>query len=564
MFNIIRERDINNVPVHDVARYAETKIMENNGVDMSREGFAKANNLKPYQIVMANRMESFFAKVADALEIPDYRRIFRYLAHYRTEKTGEFYDAFLKQKGIESDATATFVSEMVRTGEIDAYDLNPLSVGLRYVTGILNSREIAPVHNKIKSQIEYDIQQLARHEVGKTYVDELHNTFYDGMLGDMRGFPEATNKFTAGVVKEMSDNLKLNLPRNITSTLANLIMAFYSNMYIAFRPAKGLQHLNTVMDNYFGRFGLERTANMMKELANPDAVKAAKEYGALGVFNPYTVGTPLENAATAFSRGLNYIPHVINKISEFGLQGSGLKKVYEWTKGATFMEARDNALKHLTKLAFGEQSLDATLKGIGYDAFEEPFKNRVQDALASNDTEKYLKVANMIGQETSEMIVASYGNMYRVGGWRNIPGRMFGQFGVYPIWNVNQALSQVGRGPLSYRTAVMARRALYNGLIMKAGDATGLNVNNFLMWHSLNWAGGPALGDHRKTLGNLWNLMHSVFTDDQDAAITTIKRMGTPAFLQDWSKATDMDDHWYLTPVQRAAQAIGVPSQPPQ
>src|SRR5256885_1129190 len=161
LFNIIRGLDIKRVPMSEVARYAETKIMENQGIDMSREGFAKANNLKPHQIIMANRIENLLKVAADAFGIPDYRRIFRFIAHYRTEKTGEFYDAFLNQKGIESDATATFVSEMVRSGELDAYDLNPLSVAVRYITGMANAKHIAPVYNRIKVQMEADLQKIA-------------------------------------------------------------------------------------------------------------------------------------------------------------------------------------------------------------------------------------------------------------------------------------------------------------------------------------------------------------------------------------------------------------------
>jgi len=479
------------------------------------------------------------------------------------EKTGDFYDAFLKQKGIENDAAATFVSELTRSGEIDAYDLNPLTVGLRYVTGMLNAKEIAPVFNMIKPLIEADIGKFAGHPVGKDMVDELHNVFREGMLGDMRGFPESTNKWTRGVVKEMSSTFKLGLPENVVNTLANAVLAFYANMYVSFRPGKGLQHLNTVMDNYFGRFGAERTANMARNLANPDAVKASKEYGSQGVLNPYTVGTPLENAASIFSRGINRIPHYINTISEFGLQASGLKKVYEWTKGATFMEARDNAMKHFTNYAFGKQSLDATLKGITIDAYDAPFKARLMDVLGSNNSEKYVQAANMLGHETSEMTVASYGNMFRIGGWRNLPGRMFGQFGVYPMWNINQTLAQIGNGSLGYRVGVMARRALYNGLIKGVGDRTGVNVNNFLMWHSLNWSGGPAFSDKRQALGNLWNLLHSPFSDDQDAAQKAIKR-NLPEFIKDWMKATDTDDYWYLNPAQRIGQALGIPPQKPE
>ncbi|HYT45987.1 MAG TPA: hypothetical protein VEP90_26905, partial [Methylomirabilota bacterium] len=142
-----------------------------------------------------------------------------------------------------------------------------------------------------------------------------------------------------------------------------------------------------------------------------------------------------------------------------------------------------------------------------------------------------------------------------VGRWRNNIGRVFGQFGVFPLWSVNQTLRSLSRGSLPYITGVIARRAAMQGMLYGLSQSSGLNLSNWYFWHGFGWRGGPIASGASQVGQNVFNLLYSPFSDDQDAGQKALKRMA-PLAVQDWYDAIDQENDYTTT--QRVGRGLGI------
>lgn len=563
IFSGLRSRDINVVPIAEIARLADALIWDS----PDRAGFAKLAGMGAKEILVAKQFDRLFDAARGVAGIPDYRAVSGYISHIRSQLNRDLptpESSVLFQKGLGSTLEGQFVSEMIKTGELSAIDLNPFTVALRYVDTAFKARDFVPTYKEALKGFDAALRELSGSPGGKFLTRSMAERVRR-YVSDLRGQPAPTNAHIRGGIEALNRALGLKIPPTVVESLMGTLTKTLSSALLAFRPYIGLRHLAQFFQFAGVRFGFKEMNEGLMMAEKPGAIDALKSSGVMSGLDFTNLVTPEESAATVLQKTGGSAWDAYKHLQNAGHIATLLPTIYEHTYAAVYLGMRKMALDVLSKVAKGELTKRAAYDKLALDSFAPAFRAEFDAAVRGN----LERAAALIAKRAAKETIFDYQRANAPRGWNSIQGRFLTMFGTWPVHATELVNNMLVRGSARHRINYIARFGMAQGATYLAGRAIGVDLLGATVAHSLFWSGSPQVQLLQTTLtavnGNgieqklaqdrLFKLIPSL----EDARSMLVP--GSYA-LGDWMQAIkEHNDPWgRYSEAQQAARALGAPT----
>ena len=485
IFDHIRAQDLNDISLYVVSRLVEAE----RGGALSQVDFAAKNNMSAAQIKVANEIVRLQDEIAAIPDIPidDAQLIRGYMAHYGQHQTASPEGSVLNQGGVSRDMS--FVNSMIRSGETNVYDRNPISVTARYIKNAFNSVEFNTAWNDAKKYVDTELGgQFGREGSVASWVARSY-------LSDLRGVPGASTKFTQQVVDAFFKKMGWKMQLNIRQDLVNTYLAMTNAAFMGARPGLAMRDLMQLSIFHYSRFGGVGGTRTMRALTlatklGQEGTKQLRDAGELPTIGIVEFETALQLEASAIGRTMKGLPAMTRRVAEVGLTLSGQRNAYEFGYKGILLEARETALREITNLVDGSITKEQAYKRIGLDTYNLQTKKAFDAFVTSGE---YERAADFLGQQTAREIMGVYGRANHPWGWGTNLGRLASHYGTWSSNALAFTLGGMSRGSKAQRLAFATRFGMTQAALQGAGSAVGLNVHSWLVLPGLFFTGGPAV-----------------------------------------------------------------------
>jgi hypothetical protein len=114
------------------------------------------------------------------------------------------------------------------------------------------------------------------------------------------------------------------------------------------------------------------------------------------------------------------------------------------------------------------------------------------------------EAADHMGNQLAREAHFRYGGANHPAGWGSVPGRLFGQFGTWPVQYKDFLVQAMTRGSIRDRAEFAAYHIGLNMGLVGGGAAVGVNLWTWASLPSLNYSGGP-MADLAIDFLRVWN-----------------------------------------------------------
>lgn len=449
--------------------------------EMGRSDFAAHHKMTMDQIRAGNTLEAQYKKLGDRFGIPPEFRLGGYMTHARLYTDGNISQAMRHFAG---DVKAReFYAKMARTGEISAYETDPLRAIQRYVKAGFDAQGFNESIANAKNALEEELQKLP--SGAQRHVRNVTERYLD----DLRGFPEAGDLFAQEAVDYYMNRYKMGMDVNVRKQWVNGITALIPAATQGARLMSGITHWATATMVSIADRGLAYTKRMHEQGAyarmNPDVLEEIRANGGLSTVSPIAAYTQAEYAQTAFAKGLT---KGTLKSAEVLFKLSGLQDVYTMLSAGHYLATKADAINALTRFGRDEIQWKQVKKELFLDKHYEPVKRQFESLVKSGKTEE---AAQFLATQTVNDMVGVFGNANHPYLWGSNVGRVMGEFGNWPSWLRGTVTRMASRGTTGQRIASIAKLSAMSWLGVKAGEDLGIDLSRLNMMESLGWWGGP-------------------------------------------------------------------------
>ena len=461
---------------------------------VSPEKFMEKNNFTPQQRQLHDELKSHFSDLASTFDIPDEQQLGGYFAHLRNYKDNQVM--------VGPDGAPIFVSELLRTGELSEYDRDPINVMARYINMGYTDKFTAEHLDNAYSYLNKSMQKLVRDgKISPKEADHLNTLLTDNYINELRGVPHASTSFSERMFNGILNKLNVETSVSVRRDLVNTFLSLSSSAAIGFRPVQGIRDFHNLTSVYFSRFGPERTAKLFtimhqvtpQQLIDAGIIKsfergegiptAMAREGTTPTLSPVSVLTAQERLNNTLSGKTQPYREAIQRAADAGIKWGLQHNVYQWAHAASYLESSTRVLKELNKLSLGEYGKGAEAKQKAYDRlFLNSYDLPVAKEFDRMVTEgKFTEASDLLGRATSFETVSTFGLANHPAGWGTNTGRLFGQFGNWPVWARTTLARMLSRGTKAERARVAIRFGMTQGSLALASASLGLNLNSWYL-----------------------------------------------------------------------------------
>ena len=432
---------------------------------------------------------SHFNDLADTFDIPDEQRLGGYFAHLRNFKNDEIIAG--------RDGAPVFTSELLRTGEMSEFDRDPINVLARYINSGYSNRFTKAALDNAYEYLNNTTAQMTDPAHGD-YVKRLLTENY---VNELRGIPHASTSFVEKIINGVLDRMGAKSDVSVRRDIVNTFLSLTSSATIGFRPVQGIRDFHNFSSIYYTRFGAERLGNLYTMMARvtpqeleqagiiaksqfgESASAAMAREGTIPTLGPVSVMTAQERLQNTIAARTQPFREAIQKTADAGIKWGLQHNVYQWAHAASYLESSTRAMAELNKLANLEYGTGDAAKARAYDNI---FLNSYDPPVAAYFDQlvtegKFRDAADFLGRATSFETVSTFGLANHPAGWGTNTGRLFGQFGNWPVWARTTLARMLSRGTRQERTRVAVRFGITQGSLALASAALGLNLNSWYL-----------------------------------------------------------------------------------
>ena len=583
-----RVLDINTpgeLSIYGITRLANAMM---NG-EVSPARYAELNELHktPKVTKLADMIREQMDKLADKFDIPEETRLNGYFAHLR-----DYGDDI---PVVNENGIPVFVSDLLRTGERDAYERDPINMLVRYTNSGYNARYTKDAWENASNYVDNTLRDLSRKGViDRSDARVIRGMLKDNYLHDLRGIPGNSTKFAQNFFNKFLDRLGIKTSVDVRKDLVNTALSLSSSATIGFRPMQGIRDLQNFASIFYSRFGESRTADMLSIIARykPEdlvamgiisesfpgegATSALHREGLIPTVGAIRVLTPEEQALTGLNARLSATRQAIQKTGELGIKWGLQHNVYQWAHAASFLEGYTRTLKTLNDMTQSElggaAAKRAAYKKLKIDTYDPPVAQEFDRLVTAGNFEE---AAKFMGHTNSFETVSVFGLANHPAGWASNTGRLLGQFGSWPVWARSQLMRMIGRGTMKNRVAAGARFAMSQGALKATSWAMGFNLSSwYLLPGAFGFRGGPLAtsvlnelnyigGDERQqsVVHSFTDLVNGDFSKSDGSFLARQFMLGIPGSYaaRDIYEASQMAAQG-VNPISAAARMFGVRS----
>ena len=500
--DIIDRREFN-IPA--IYRYATAPKLKR-GFKDGKEQYAANMGMSPEAVALAGERRSFLIETFKGDEVLADQVLGAQLPVFREAMEAGFMPG--KQFGeTASPAMARWavpLQHMVVGNEI---------LGRRVLSGLLNPGELDPAISAIKH---------ARNMLYREHVDpaiQKAMTVVNG-LGE-----ERTKKILINYLHELE-----GLPTESFKRLNAMIRSVARGFNVAVEDRVAEKWINTLNFMTYSssipfRVGLIARNSFQTMLIVPimggDAwyhgVKTALGFGTDGIARAEAAQAAMEAAVKGRALKLDVVPlhggtEAIGGVSEgmFGNWRSDFAKVgfnvnELFTVGFTAYRKPDDigrvvafyagkhrvnkALSTYHRSAKGDAALE-TLKRQGkVKTFDETIEAEFESLIRQD---RFAEAEDLIGAELANKVHFLYGDASHPPGWGGVAGKLFGQFGTFPVQYLSQVTESLTRGTVKDRVEFLAVHSAINiGIITAGAKLFDADLESWAFLPSLTYTGGP-------------------------------------------------------------------------
>lgn len=387
-------------------------------------------------------------------------------------------------------------TQRVLSGHLNPYELHPAVSANKHVRNMILRDTLDPTIPAARAEA----QKIAEidPQAGKLMVHYLNN---------IEGIPDEGYRNLTKIIRTTARFLGAKVDDQMAERLVSTLTKFASQAAIPLRPALVLRNYvqNTLVAAVVGP---EAWAAGMKQVLGYDgksySLKNVREAIAFatrkGVIDPNNV--PIHAHSEIFGMDLAKVggPNVgpvlaqaqdmADKLFDFGF--TAYRSGDDWGRAVAFYSGRYRVGKAM------EKYMASARDGAALETFKAEAKVKTFHELVEQRFEELVKASqweeakDLIGKELADKVHLLYGNANHPVGWGGPVGKLFGQFGTFPLQYLQFMLEGVSRGTGTDRLQFAGTQALINmGLIYGGAEVFDADLQTWGTFGALNYAGGP-------------------------------------------------------------------------
>lgn len=468
-----------------VSRWGDARSI-GEGFASGRAQFAAENAMTANEIALGEQLELLMGEAAMNWANIGGRRLFGgFWPHMRRWTDHGFLPDQPLMKKILPDEFVKYAGLRMRSGELDIYEVDPVLMAYKHVRSLLMGQFFDPV----RPGLEAALAELKRGGFRRGY--QIMNEYVDELIG------KPITSFTAlnEAVRTIARMFGVKEPDRIAEQLINNTVALGYGATIPFRAALLARNYFQMFQMVPARIGFEDFFIGLKRALSDDGFKMAVANDAIPIgVTPVFAST--EVLGLEAFRGVNIR---VRRAFERGFEW--YRKADDVGRSAAFHGYRSRAKRLQEAVNNGK---------ITWEQFRARAKVNTFDSVDIAEFERIWGTGNQegainyLGTILSRETAFRYGHANHPAGWGGIFGRLFGQFGTWPVQYKDYLLQGIARGGTKDKVEFLATHAAVNMGFVAAGAAAGINLWSFSSFPSLNYTGGP-FADLSVDLIRMWN-----------------------------------------------------------
>jgi len=491
--SVLRRDDLN-IPA--IYRHSAAPKLEA-GFKNGREQFIKQRGMKPEAVALADIREKILDE-AFVNHAPGFSRaqilgaqlpIFRQFADVGifAAEAGKPRNAASKVLDALEEGRAV-LSRRVISGHLNTHELNPHVSAFKHVRNLLMREHYDPVS---KTAVD-EVNRIAKIDdrMGRIFTDYLH---------EIEGHPTKSFEALNGAIRTVGRYVGVKVDDRFAEKIVNTLSKLAYQASIPFRPALVLRNFTQTAFFTAPVVGPKAWFHGLEYVTNPKTMKEAFEAAVKGgAIDPNVVplfgGTEIFGVETASLTGkLNPKIQSLGATMEdlFDKGFSIYRSADDWGRAVAFHSGRKRV-----KDALGAYVKDQSEAGLEkfkiaskVKTFDETIEAEFERLVRSDDFEG---AANLIGKQLADKTHLLYGHANHPAGWGGVGGRLFGQFGTFPVQYANYVVENLSRGTLKDRAEFAAMHSAINmGVIVAGAEFFDVDLTSWATLPSLKYTGGP-------------------------------------------------------------------------
>jgi hypothetical protein len=451
-----------------VIRYVEAPTLPK-GFKSGRDWFAQTHKMSPLEVQTALDIERVLGLGFRMAGLDPKRQLGGYWPHLRRMSEQGFVptDGYLR-KGIPE--AMDWASARIRTGEIDLYDKDIFLTPYRYMRGLLMKEHFDPILPEVR-----DI-------LGALKVkDHRAWRLMDEYVNDLMGIPHSSFKKLNQVIEGFARMIGKEIQPRTAENIVNLMTSLTYGATIPFRPALIARNWFQAVQTIPARTGWESFMDGVHRALKKENFDELVKKGIIPIHQ-----APLHATSEVFDpRNLKLTRSMQNLVD----------RGFRWYKTA---DDFGRAMAYYAQKHRIAKYKDAVMTGkISWDDFLQKAKVKTfGDADVSEFTRlwregQFEAAGDHLGAVLARETHFRYGDANRPAGWGGVAGRLFGQFGTWPVQYKDFVMQGLSRGSTKDKIEFATWVATTNMGIVAAGAAVGLDLSGWVNFSSLNYTGGP-------------------------------------------------------------------------
>lgn len=471
-------------------------------VEEDRPTVARQLQLTPNELADLGRFEKNFIEPLAAesnIDFGKYLRTVQEVAQNNIEDPATAISNLKELSPVEKD----YWKHVLLKGEIDPNDMNLLRVSHSYLRTVARDQTMgAPL------------------DLARKYVD-TKNADGDYILGNYRplfkrhldyvaGIPDYTQRIVDGTMRSAIDTInkgidKVNakMPESLQIEKIEASPRDVLGRWILFSYAGGLglrpmvpirDTLQIMLTTYpmlggkYLRVGMERAFPALKEGAESTPYKTAEQYGALmrysDLSNLYSGGYESLQAGGKVTTALTGASEKMLKPLQWSNNSNRL--VAFWGHAERTLDALNKWGSRLTP-----DTESKLLKDAGMVWLDDSLKNQFLTEIRTAPASSYRDISFRVAKELVDVSQWNYRRGASPGVYEYALGRLFGQYGTWPLNYIEYARRLATKGDAGDRAQALARLVLAHGAVLSAGEAMAIDTAQWVFTQPMAYGGSP-------------------------------------------------------------------------
>ena len=472
-----------------------------NNKSVDRPEFAKANGMTPQHTAVGDMLENMSKRLAPVFGIDPKEIRNNWMTHARLYSDGDIQGAINQFSRKDNPTANPFYGAQARTGEIDAYERNPLIAMYRYIKAGFKAKYYSPIEANANQYLEQTLSQqdpiqipgqpkttaiVPSAEQGKV------RAIITGYINDNHGRVPAMSKATESAWKNYVDKVAPGLPESARDIVINLNKSVQIGTQ-GFKVGAGTRDfmVTSGMINY--KYGPERLVSVLTkgatEVANGNKLIKSGEISGLSLDK---LNNPTEDENSIPSKILGGAKDAYARFGELALKGSGQTQAYNLARQGLYMDTFSRVAKAARTL--GSSATDAMKEAFYKEIYlDKDFAPSIGNEIRKQVNDSPIRsdeIAKYLARESVRQGTPTYGLGNNPHGWGRNIGKFLGQYGSYPAWALQALTEPMTTGTIGERLLKAGRFAAWTGAIYEAGQATGLNFSPWYI-HRTGFSGSP-------------------------------------------------------------------------